>query len=63
MLPAFIIDEIRKREQDRRRSEDRPRVELPVEPRRPPERPPGPAPEGESEDPPEEDRAVVIDFD
>lgn len=51
MLDAFIIDEIRRREQEaeRRREEDRPRQELPV-----PQRPPI------HEDEPPSDRGVVI---
>ncbi len=31
MLPPFIIEEIRRREADRKRANERPRLELPVE--------------------------------
>jgi hypothetical protein len=51
MLDAFIIDEIKRREQEaeRRREEDRPRQELPL-PQRPPAR----------DEEPQSDRGVVI---
>jgi hypothetical protein len=57
MLPPFIIDQIRRREEaERRRIErDRPRVELPVDAYRPA---PRPAPDAEEQDDP--DRGVVI---
>jgi hypothetical protein len=35
MLPPFIIEEIRKREAERKRADDRPRLELPLERPRP----------------------------
>jgi hypothetical protein len=58
MLPPFIIDQIRRREeQERRRIErDRPRVELPVDAYRPAPRPKRDD-EEEQDDP---DRGVVI---
>lgn len=54
MLDAFIIEEIKRREQEshRRNDHDRPRQELPV-PQRPPTRP-------EREDDAPSDRGVVI---
>ncbi len=45
MLDAFIIEELRRRERDRKRDAERPRLELPIEedhphdPQRPKERP------------------------
>ncbi len=56
MLDPWIIEEIRKREEERRREAERPRIEMPCElPHHPPER------EGK---PPEDDadkkRGVVI---
>jgi hypothetical protein len=36
MLPPFIIEEIRRREAERQRADDRPRLELPLERPRPP---------------------------
>lgn len=53
MLPPFIIDEIRRREQEqhRRQQQDQPRVDLPI-PRMPPQ-----APSPRRED---EDRGVII---
>ena len=58
MLPPFIIDQIRRREEaERRRIErDRPRVELPVDAYRPAPRPQRDD-EDEQDDP---DRGVVI---
>lgn len=35
MLPPFIIEEIRKREAERKRADDRPRLELPLDLPRP----------------------------
>jgi hypothetical protein len=35
MLPPFIIEEIRKREAERKRADDRPRLELPLDRPRP----------------------------
>ena len=59
MLPPFIIDQIRRREeQERRRIErDRPRVELPVDAYRPA---PAPRPDSDDEVPDDPDRGVVI---
>lgn len=57
MLPPFIIDQIRRREEEERRriERDRPRVELPVDAYRPA---PRPQPDAEEQDDPE--RGVVI---
>ncbi len=53
MLDAFIIEEIKRREEEyRRRESERPRVDLPDEP--PPSRP---SRQGEEESPP---RGVII---
>ncbi len=35
MLPPFIIEEIRRREADRKRADERPRLELPLDRPRP----------------------------
>jgi hypothetical protein len=35
MLPPFIIEEIRRREAERKRADDRPRLELPLDQPRP----------------------------
>lgn len=57
MLPPFIIDQIRRREEaERRRIErDQPRVELPVDVYRP-----APRPQPEAEEPDDPERGVVI---
>jgi hypothetical protein len=57
MLPPFIIDQIRRREEaERRRIErDQPRVELPVDAYRP-----APRPQPDAEEPDDPDRGVVI---
>ncbi|HYQ16363.1 MAG TPA: hypothetical protein VEQ58_11420 [Polyangiaceae bacterium] len=57
MLPPFIIDQIRRREEEERRriERDQPRVELPVDAYRPAPRPPR---EDEEQDDPE--RGVII---
>jgi hypothetical protein len=53
MLPPFIIEQIRKREEDTRRNDQRPRLELPL---------PMPGPQGRPSVVPddERDRGVVI---
>jgi len=51
MLPAYIIDEIRKRELEKSRVEERPQLECPVPPMLPM------APEDDDND---DDRGVVI---
>jgi len=59
MLPSWIIEEIKKRERERLRPDDRPRVDLPLEPPTPPQRPSNPPvedPDGEHE----RDEAVVV---
>jgi hypothetical protein len=55
MLPPFIIDQIRRREEDeRRRGElDRPRLELPLDLYHP-------APEPNEDEEPQGDRGVII---
>lgn len=57
MLPPFIIDQIRRREEaERRRIErEQPRVELPVDAYRP-----APRPQSEGEEPDDPERGVVI---
>jgi len=57
MLPPFIIDQIRRREEaERRRIErDQPRVELPVDVYRP-----APQPQREEEERDDPDRGVII---
>ena len=57
MLPPFIIDQIRRREDaERRRIErERPRVELPVDAYRP-----APQPQREEDEPDDPNRGVVI---
>jgi len=64
MLPVFIIEEIRKRERERLDRDDRPRLDLPLEPPPRPSKPSIPAPDGDPRNPPPEgDRAIVtIDF-
>jgi hypothetical protein len=62
MLPSWIIEEIKKRERDELRRDDRPRVELPLEPPPTSQRPSTPPREDPDCDR-EEDRAgIVIDF-
>ena len=56
MLPPFIIEQIRKREEEERRShqQDQPRLDIPMDVHRP-------APPREAEDDPESpDRGVII---
>ena len=57
MLPPFIIDQIRRREEEERRriERDQPRVELPVDAYRP-----APRPEGDAEEQDDPNRGVVI---
>ena len=57
MLPPFIIDQIRGREEEERRriERDRPRVELPVDAYRP-----APQPQREDDEQDDPDRGVVI---
>jgi hypothetical protein len=59
MLPPFIIDQIRRREEEERRriERDRPRVELPVDVYRPAPTEPRRGDEDEKDDP---ERGVVI---
>lgn len=56
MLDAFIIEELRRREQQERTNEQRPRLELPIERER------HPRPDEPERDPRrrEEDRGVVV---
>lgn len=54
MLDAYIIEQIRKREEERRRIYERPAIELPLEPLRPP------TDDREKEDEPSEPRRVII---
>lgn len=57
MLPPFIIDQIRRREEEERRriERDQPRVELPVDAYRP-----APRPHPDAEEPDDPERGVVI---
>ena len=57
MLPPFIIDQIRRREEEERRriERDRPRVELPVDAYRP-----APQTQRDEEEPDDPERGVVI---
>ncbi|GAB4197537.1 MAG: hypothetical protein OHK0013_05800 [Sandaracinaceae bacterium] len=52
MLPPFIIEQIRKREEEEARPEHRPAIELPLAPPMPRRRP--------AQDPDETDRGVVV---
>lgn len=54
MLDAYIIEQIRKREEERRRIYERPALELPLEPL--------PPPADDVEDEPEPPRVIVIDL-
>lgn len=51
MLPPFIIEQIRKREEDEKRPEIRPAIELPLVP---------PSPRRVREDAEEGDRGVIV---
>ena len=57
MLPPFIIEQIRRREVEerRRREQDRPRVELPVDTYRP-------APEPKNDEDPADRGVVILDL-
>jgi hypothetical protein len=57
MLPPFIIDQIRRREEEERRRIEReqPRVELPVDAYRP-----APRPQPDADEPDDPERGVVI---
>lgn len=54
MLDAYIIEQLRKREEERRRHEERPHLELPIYPEPPPDK--------EVEEKPEPARVIVIDL-
>lgn len=54
MLDAYIIEQIRKREEERRRIYERPALELPLEPLRPPTE--------DAEEEREPPRVIVIDL-
>ena len=54
MLDAYIIEQIRKRDEERRRIYERPSIELPLEPARPP------APVEDEK--PEPKRVIIIDL-
>jgi hypothetical protein len=60
MLPSWIIEEIKKREQDQLRRDDRPRVELPLEPPPPSHPRPSNPPSDERDREREEDGAGVV---
>ena len=55
MLDAYIIDQLRKREEERRRIYERPALELPLRPE--PEEA-----EAEEEEEPEAPRVIIIDL-
>ena len=57
MLDAYIIEQIRKREEERRRILDRPAIELPLHPEGPPD-----ADHDDSEREKEAPRVVIIDI-
>jgi hypothetical protein len=62
MLPSWIIEEIKKREQEKLRRDDRPCIELPLEPppsRQRPSNPPSDEPDHERE---EDGCGTVIDL-
>ncbi len=56
MLDPWIIEEIRRREEEERQERQRPVIELPLE------RPPHPVPQGKPEDAGEERGVVIVDF-
>jgi len=56
VLDAYIIEQIRKRDEERRRIYERPALELPLEPLRPPEI------EADDEKPAEPRRVIIIDL-
>ncbi len=56
MLDAYIIEQIRRREEERRRIHDRPSLELPLERERPP------AVEDDDDAEEEAPRVIVIDL-
>jgi hypothetical protein len=62
MLPSWIIEEIKKREQDLLRRNDRPRVELPLEPPPAPQRPSKPPAEDPGREHDQDEAFVVIDL-
>ncbi|HEY2408326.1 MAG TPA: hypothetical protein VGI10_20105 [Polyangiaceae bacterium] len=58
MLPPFIIDQIRRREEESRRQElDRPRLELPVDLYQP-----APKPESDEVDVPDRGGVIILDL-
>jgi hypothetical protein len=62
MLPSWIIEEIKKREQGGLRRDDRPRIELPLERPPPPQRPSKPPVEDPDGDHERDEAVVVIDL-
>jgi hypothetical protein len=62
MLPSWIIEEIKKREQDRLRRDDRPRVELPLEPPPSSQRPSTPPRENPDTEREEDGAGILIDL-
>ncbi len=57
MLDAYIIEQIRKREEERRRILEQPAIELPLHPQSPPD-----GDHEEVEPKPESPRVVIIDI-
>jgi len=62
MLPAWIIEEIKKREGDQRRRDDRPCVELPRPESPPSQRPSNPPCEDPDRERKEDGAGMVIDM-
>jgi len=60
MLPSWIIEEIKKRERDKLRRDERPHVELPLEPPPPSSPRPSNPPSDEHDREREEDGAGVV---
>jgi hypothetical protein len=56
MLDPWIIEEIRRREEEERQDRQRPVIELPLD------RPPPPTPHGKPEENGEERGVVIVDF-
>jgi hypothetical protein len=56
MLDPWIIEEIRRREEEERQERQRPVVELPLE------QPPYPTPQGKPDDTRDERGVVIVDF-
>ncbi|MBI5490824.1 MAG: hypothetical protein HY905_26055 [Deltaproteobacteria bacterium] len=62
MLPSWIIEEIKKREQDKLRRDERPHVELPLEPPPASQRPSTPPRDDPDRDRHEDGAGILIDL-